>query len=234
MQSSGSPKAESTMPVEDFGKMVIKVRGGIQSSAAYAASAQIIYPGDILTITTFEKLPVSQEPLMEKKRVDEDGKIFVLSIGEIQVDGLSLSQAEKLIEERMSEYVVSPHCEIEITKRGREPLVYVFGETQRTGVLPIKRGDRLMDVIANAGGCKNDAYYRSVKIVRVDNDQVKMFSINLYDIIRNGKIENNFLVQDQDIVFVPRRLINNLRELSSIIGTLMPWYNYMETLFKNE
>lgn len=186
-------------------------------------SSEIIDFGDQLDLIIYEKLPVSQEQRLEKKRVDENGTIFILPAGEITVAGLSIEEAQKAIEDSLSEYVVSPHCEIEISKKGYEPHIFIFGEAAKTGALPLKKDDRLMDIIAAAGGCKDDAYRRNIKVVRMYEDRVGIFSINLYDIVSRGQADQNIALRDQDIVFVPRRLYTNLKEVAQIIGPFISW-----------
>jgi polysaccharide export outer membrane protein len=164
---------------------------------------------------------------MEMKRVGDDGNIFLLPAREIAIGGLTVSEAEKTIEKQLSQFIVSPFCEIMITKRAFEPRVYVFGEVGSTGVKPIKEGDRLIDALAAAGGCASNAYRRSIKLIRANENTVSMISINVYDIMNEGKLDKNILLQDQDLIFVPRRFYTNFQEVITIISQLLPWYYFM-------
>ena len=130
------------------------------------------------------------------------------------------------IQKKLSEFIVSPFCEITITKRAFEPRMYIFGEVGKTGVEPLKEGDRLIDALSDAGGCAANAYRRSIKIIRVNEQNVSMISINLFDILNDGKLDKNILMQDQDIVFVPRRFYTNFQEVMTIISQLVPWYYF--------
>jgi protein involved in polysaccharide export with SLBB domain len=192
------------------------------------ARAPVLLPGDEISIGIYDKLPVSQDKRMEMKRIGDDGSVFILPAKEIVIGGLTITEAEKAIEKKLSEFIVSPFCEITITKRAVEPRVYLFGEVGKTGVEPLKEGDRLLDALSDAGGCGSNAYRRSIKIIRINEQNVSMISINLYDILNQGKLDKNILMQDQDIVFVPRRFYTNFQEIMGIVSQLVPWYYFLK------
>jgi protein involved in polysaccharide export with SLBB domain len=188
--------------------------------------SEIIYPGDELEVVIYEKLPVSDEKRLERKRVNEAGKIVIQPVGEVEIAGLSVISAQKRIEERLVPYIVSPFCEIFISKRRYEPQIYVFGEVMKNGAISFTKGDHFIDALSNAGGCKDDAYRRSVKLIRSEGEKVVIYSINLLDILQNGRLDQNMELQDQDIIFVPRRFYSTFREITSGLSLVMPWYYF--------
>jgi protein involved in polysaccharide export with SLBB domain len=188
----------------------------------------VLYPGDQVEIDIYDKLPVSQDKRVEMKRIGDDGSVFILPAKDIAIGGLTLSEAEKAIEKRLSEFIVSPFCEINIIKRAFEPRIYVFGEVDKSGVQMMKDGDRLLDALSGAGGCKSSTYRRSIKVIRLNDKSVSMISINLLDIMNEGKTDKNILMQDQDIVFVPRRFYTNLSEVVQIVAQTLPWYYFLK------
>jgi protein involved in polysaccharide export with SLBB domain len=189
--------------------------------------APVLYPGDEISIGIYDKLPVSQDKRIEMKRIAEDGSIFILPVKDIFVGGMTVTEAEKTIEKKLSQFIVSPFCEITITKRGFEPRIYVFGEVGKSGFIPLKEGDRVLDAISSANGCGSNAYRRSIKIIRTNEQSVSMISINLYDILNSGRIDQNILLQDQDIIFVPRRFYTNFNEVMTVLGQILPWYYFV-------
>lgn len=193
---------------------------------------ELLMPGDRIQLTIYEKLPVSQEGRIEMKRIDEEGKIFLLPIGEIKLEGLRIAEAEHLIENKFSELVVSPHCEIQIIEKQYEPRVYVFGEVQKSGAVTFKSGDRLLDAISLAQGCSDNAYKRSIKVVRAEKEKVIIFSLNLADILSSGNVYNNIQLQDQDIVFVPRRFMTGFKEVFSALSLVLPWYLLVQSIYR--
>ena len=188
----------------------------------------LIYPGDELAIGIYDKLPVSQEMRTERKRVREDGTIFFLPIQQVTIGGLTVNEATELIEKKLSEFIVSPFVEIEVTKKAYEPEIYMFGEIGKNGIIKIREGYRLLDAIAESGGYTGNAYRRSVKIIRVVDNKVVMISIDVSKILNDAKLSNNILLQDQDILYVPRRLLVSLAEVLNLVSPFMPLYYYVQ------
>jgi len=209
-------------------KIRLDSRDSAMSASRYISPA--INPGDQLTINIYEKLPVSQDKRIEIKRVSESGAVLLPPIGVIQVGGLSVSEAAKLIEGKLANFIVSPFCEVEITQHGYQPRYFVFGEVGNSGTFFLKPGDRLLDGLSAAGGCSNNAYRRSIKLVRIYDKKVGLISINLLDIMSDGKVADNIVLQDQDIIFIPRRFLTTYNEVMSTLGGLIPWYFFINNL----
>jgi protein involved in polysaccharide export with SLBB domain len=187
----------------------------------------LLYPGDEISIQIYDKGPGSQESHVERKRINDDGVISLLPVKEISIGGLTITEAEKLIERKLSEFIVSPFVEIEVTRKAYEPQIYVFGETGKNGIIKIREGYRLLDVIAETGGYGGNAYKRSIKIIRVVDQKVAMISIDASSIIEGHNLSNNILLQDQDILYVPKRLLISLAEVLNLVSPFMPLYYYL-------
>jgi polysaccharide export outer membrane protein len=84
-------------------------------------------------------------------RVAVDGTIQLPLIGGVQVDGLTIHQAEDLIARRLSDAGMyrSPQVSIQVTESPNQ-IVTVAGDMH--GVFPVTTGKRLMDVLSLAGG----------------------------------------------------------------------------------
>ena len=229
-QDKARVQAESVHKSDLMSIATIKLPKDTNDRIASRIHSEVIYPGDELEVVIYEKLPVSEEKRFEKKRVSEDGKIVVPPVGEIEIAGHSVIRAQKLIEEKLAPFIVSPFCEIFISKRRYEPQVYLFGEIAKQGTVPYTKGDRLIDAVSLAGGCKEDAYRRSIKIIRATGDSVSIYSINLIDLMRDGRLDLNIPLQDQDIIFVPRRFLTNFREVMSALSLVMPEYYILRLL----
>lgn len=193
-----------------------------------ARQGPVIYPGDELTIQIYDKLPASQEVRIEKKRVNDDGIIFLPPLQQVKVGGLTVSEVTAEIEKRLAEFVVSPFVEVEVAKRVYDPQIYVFGETGKNGIFKIREGYRLLDLVADAGGFTGNAFRKSVKIIRVTDSKVVMISIDVRSIVENAQLSNNILLQDQDILYVPRTLITRMSEVMALIQNVLPWWYFIK------
>jgi protein involved in polysaccharide export with SLBB domain len=230
VEPAPEPPQELVIDRLAFLKMAEASRPAFDSvSDSMTFKAEKIYPNDQLGLSLYDKLPISMDKRIELKRVDGMGNIFILPMGNIKVGGLTTQEAERAVEKKMMEFVKSPYCEIVITEReaGRDAF-YIFGEISKNGSLPLRGSNyRLLDAISDAGGVGSNAYRRSVKIIRPDGDKVRMISINLYDILAKGKLNDNVLLRSQDIVFVPRRFYAGFDEVTGLISKLVPWYYFV-------
>jgi polysaccharide biosynthesis/export protein len=217
---------EAIMSKAEFEKLYVPPQV-LAAKQQKSGKGPLLYPGDEIAVVIYDKGPGSQESRTERKRISDEGNIFILPVKEIAVGGLTIIEAEKLIESKLSEFIVSPFVEIEVTKKIYEPQIYVFGETGRNGIIKIREGYRLLDAIAETGGYTGNAYRRSVKIIRVVDQKVAMISIDVSTILENHNLGNNILLQDQDILYVPKRLIVSLAEVLNLVSPFMPLYYYL-------
>jgi polysaccharide export outer membrane protein len=89
--------------------------------------------------------------------------------------------------------------------------VYVFGEVKSPGIYPFSGPLTLLDVVAKAGGYGKDARLDSVKIVRGDISAPEVISCDLGDIIKKGDIIKNVDLLNNDVVYIPKSKIANLK-----------------------
>ncbi len=91
--------------------------------------------------------------------------------------------------------------------------VYVWGQVKNQGPLDMLIDEKLTagKAILRAGGFGDFANKKKVKVVRAGdgkggNKEVK--ELNMQDILENGKTENDIVLQPDDSIIVPSRVIN--------------------------
>jgi polysaccharide biosynthesis/export protein len=90
---------------------------------------------------------------------------------------------------------------------------YVWGQVRNQGPIDIGVNEHLTagKAILRAGGFADFANKKKVKVVRgagVDGGGKQHFELNMVDILEKGKTEKDVLLQADDFVIVPSRLIN--------------------------
>jgi len=170
-----------------------------------------IITNDILTVNVF------QEPeLQVKERVDAAGNINCTLIGQVHVYGLSIQDAQRKIEEayRNGRFLRHPKVIVSVPQYAPRT-VSVQGHVRSPGRLPldVETAVTLPDIIARAGGFDDTAKGDSVRVTRILPDgstQVQTFDVKKLMQGKSGKARNpaaEFLLQPNDIVFVPQRII---------------------------
>lgn len=98
--------------------------------------------------------------------VEADGTIFVPFVGRVKVAGLTPGQAGSRIERDLQGKAVSPQVLVSLVNNIGNAAT-VSGEVNSARSVPLSsRGERLLDVIAAAGGPKYPAYETYVEVVR--------------------------------------------------------------------
>ncbi len=98
--------------------------------------------------------------------VGVDGAISVPYAGRIPVAGRTPAQVQATIEQRLAEQIVRPQALVTVTKTTSNSAT-VFGDEIAGARVPLSpAGDRLLDVIATAGGSKSPLYATSVRLSR--------------------------------------------------------------------
>lgn len=147
----------------------------------------LIGPGDVLQLTVMEAPPavlfganaslgpaaaagipgvIQQQASIPQLTVDESGRIRVPFAGSIPVGGRTPAEVEREIANRLSGKAHLPQVSVSIA-RNSSSTVAVMGEVKTSGRIPITpRGERLLDVIADAGGVSQPVNKTMVEVQR--------------------------------------------------------------------
>jgi polysaccharide biosynthesis/export protein len=101
--------------------------------------------------------------------------------------------------------------------RGRA--ITVIGEVSNAGLIPYRRGIRITQALALAGGLSADAHRRDIRVVRGPLGNPRVFQMNLKALVE-GK-GSDIELAPGDIVFVTRTGVANLRDAVGSIGPIL-------------
>jgi len=128
---------------------------GASAALGAAAEQMRISGGDLLNISVY-----GVPELAEEIRVNNSGDVYLPLIGYVQLGGLTLDQAQTVIENRLREggFVKNPHVTV-FLKDFVNQSATVTGEVNHPGIYPIVGTRRLLEVLAARG--KDDHYHPS-------------------------------------------------------------------------
>lgn len=175
--------------------------------AAGGAAAQlantreyVLGPGDVIRVNVFQSPDLSLET-----RVSESGAITYPLLGQVQVGGITVVQAEKRIADglRTGNYVKQPQVSILVVQvRGNQ--ASVLGQVNRPGKYPLELANtRLTDLIAMAGGVATGGADMIV-VTGVRNGKPFRQEIDLPSIFMGGKTGDDMVMQNGDVIYVDR------------------------------
>ncbi len=167
--------------------------------------------GDVVSISVFEAAPggLFTPPVSAGARpgnfvdlppqtVGRDGTINVPYAGAIPVTGRTPSQIERAIEAQLRNRAIEPQVVLTLREQ-RSNQASVLGDVNNaTKVTLNPQGERVLDLIARAGGPKFPAYESVVSIQRGS----RKAQVSLSTLIREPS--NNIYVQPGDTIYVTR------------------------------
>ena len=175
----------------------------------------IIGPGDVLEITVWEAPPavlfgatavlgtttgqlapasVAQQNTIPEMMVNTAGIIRVPFAGDILAAGKTPQQLEQEIARRLAGKAHDPQVAVRIS-RNANATVTLVGDVANNSQVPLTaRGERLLDVLASAGGVKTPIDKTTIQITR----NGKVVSLPLATVIRDPA--QNVRLQAQDVV----------------------------------
>ena len=103
-----------------------------------------------------------------------------------------------------------------------ERKIYLLGEVTKPGIYELRDRVTLIEGIQLADSFTRAANRKQVIVIRGDRHKPELFEINMLDILKQGDLSKNILLEDGDIVFVPRNWITNVREF---YGWFLPGYD---------
>ncbi|HTJ79278.1 MAG TPA: polysaccharide biosynthesis/export family protein [Rariglobus sp.] len=168
-----------------------------------------------ITLTDLLRVDIYQEDdLKTMSRVDAKGNINLPLVGEVKVVGLTVSDAQKAVENayRDGRYLRNPQVTINIESYASRE-VSIQGQVKSPGryPLPIETNMTILELVTKAGGFTDTAKGTAVNITRVTPDGKKqVFTVDV-DSMLKGKdkasiSDNSLVIQPGDIVYVPERI----------------------------
>jgi len=168
--------------------------------------------GDVVAVTIWEAAsgglfssasidrvsPGSRTAAIPEQVVAQDGTIQVPYAGRLKIAGLRLAEAEALVVKSLTGKAIEPQAVVTIN-RNRNNTVTVTGEVTNGMLAPVSvKGDRVLDVIAAAGGIRAPAHESFVRLTRADKTASIPFNALLAD------SRENVFVQPGDVLTVVR------------------------------
>jgi len=136
--------------------------------------------------------------------IGPDGYAQLPYVGSVKLAGLTLDEAKAVLMERMSAYLRFPDISLLMRSYGPRK-VYVMGEVNSPGVHELG-ADNLNSyaAIASAGGFTSRGLSTKVEVLRVVGDTMYFKKINIKNYVKKHDLTQNVVLQDGDIVYVPR------------------------------
>jgi polysaccharide export outer membrane protein len=158
-------------------------------------------------------------------KVLQDGTISLPLLPPLRASGFTLEQLQNDIDAGYSALGLGVTVSL-IPRVLRAGSTMVIGEVPRPGRVSLDRPHTVLTAIAQAGGVLPTGSMESVRVVYVASDDTpRVRVINLKEVINDLKIEDDLIVPDNSVIYVPptglakaARLGKTLAEILQIQG----------------
>ncbi|MFY7836004.1 MAG: polysaccharide biosynthesis/export family protein [Novosphingobium sp.] len=175
------------------------------------AVGNIVGKGDVLDISVWESPPAVlfgssavearlssagslRSTAIPEQMVDDAGRIIVPFVGQVMAAGRSTRAIEAEIVSRLAGKAHEPQAVVRVT-RNASANVTVVGDVASSARVPLTvRGERLLDVIAGAGGVRQPVGKTTIQVSR----RGQTFAMPLEAIIRDPR--QNVRMQPEDVI----------------------------------
>ena len=159
-----------------------------------AGSEYVLGPGDNVTLDIWGG--VSQKLT---RTVDREGRISLPEAGPVVVAGLTLAQAQKLIQAKLEPQFRGANVDVAVT-RVRNVRIYVVGDVQRPGAYDISALSTPLNALYAAGGPTPTGSLRVIKHMRGSR---LLGEMDLYDLLLRGVRQGIEHLEPGDTILVP-------------------------------
>jgi len=165
-----------------------------------------IGPDDVISVRVYEEPDLSRE----EATVSQDGRINFPLIGRTEVAGLSPTQAEQRIAEKLVEqrYLTDPHVTVRVQEFHSKE-VLVLGAVENPGGYYLRASESLLDILSRAGGVDFAKGGQMLTLIRThqdpDNGENKIaIQVNLSKLMGGQQQYADLLLRNKDVIYIPK------------------------------
>ena len=133
--------------------------------------------------------------------VSPEGVIKLPSVGQVNVNGLTILQAKRLITSKLSSIystINTGETSVSVTLGNiRSIKVMIVGEAFRPGTYTLPSVSSVFNALNACGGPNRNGSFREIKVIR-NNKTIS--TVDIYDFLLAGELKGNVRLQDQDVI----------------------------------
>jgi len=166
-------------------------------------------PGDQVQIEI-----IGQSNTRSTLTVGPDGKIYFDLLPGVDVWGLTLAEARKMLESKLEQYHSAVEVSVNLRTVGSK-YIWMLGALEQPGIFPARGPMTLLEAMSLAGGTRrSQSAVTTVDIADLRHAFVvrsgKVLPVNFQSLLEGGDMSQNIYLQPEDFVYVPS---GNAREI---------------------
>jgi polysaccharide export outer membrane protein len=190
------------------GSTAVIAGGPSESSPALAQRypRYVIQREDVLLLS----FPLTPE-LNQTVTVQPDGFLNLQNAGSLHVQGLTVPQLADTVKQAYVGILHDPIVDVDL-KDFQKPFFTVSGQVGKPGQYELRQDITVAEAIAVAGGMAPTAKTQVFLFHRASNDWFEVEKIDLKDILKGKKLNEDATVKPGDMIYVPESFITKFKK----------------------
>jgi polysaccharide biosynthesis/export protein len=155
----------------------------------------VVGVADVLLISVWKE-PDFSGPVV----VRPDGVITVPVVGDVHVSGLTTTQVQELLTEKLKGVVTEPQVTV-IVRDIKSRKVYLMGKVGHVGAIPLLGHETVLQLLAESGGLAQFAKTKKIYILRMEGDHQKRINFPYKKVLAGSEPDVELVVGD--VIVVP-------------------------------
>ena len=193
-QAQDAPKQVPANPVPQNSDVAAQANN---PTAVVADAAYKIGPQDVVRIDVWKEPEITRTI-----PVRPDGKISLPLLNDVQAAGLTAIQLGNAIHDGLTKYLNSPQVTVTVTEINSRR-VYITGEMNRPGALPLLPDMTILQALSSAGGFTQFAKLKGIYVLRNEGGKQTKLPFNYKEVVKGKNQEQNILLLPGDVIVVP-------------------------------
>jgi polysaccharide export outer membrane protein len=171
--------------------------GGDPGKAPVDAKVYVIGAEDVIHVLVWNQANLSGDFV-----VRPDGRFSMPLIGDVQAADRTPEQLGTEIEQKLKDghYLLEPNVSVGVNQVNSKKY-FIDGEVNRPGAYPLVVPTTIMEALVNAGGFRDFANMKNIKILRSGGREILKF--NYKDVSKGKHLEQNKLLEPGDHIIIP-------------------------------
>lgn len=154
-------------------------------------------------------------------KIESDGFAKLPLFGRVYLEGLTIRQAEMLVEDKFSEFYNNPFVLLQVSNRR----VMIFAGSNTSVVDMTNDNMTLFEILATSGGIPSDGKAHKIKIIRGNLKNPDVYIVDLSTL--SGMKNANLVMQANDIIYIETRrrilprVMSEITPIITILGTIV-------------
>lgn len=154
--------------------------------------------GDALMVSVWK-----DEALQMEVRVLPDGSITFPLAGRVEVAGLSTTEAEQRVAEKLKKYIPEAVVTVVITA-AEGNRVYVIGKVVNPGAVVMTSPETsVLQMLSQVGGLDRFADGNAIRVLRNTAQGPQILPVRYNDLVKGAQLESNVVLMPGDTILVP-------------------------------